>query len=49
MQHNISIAPGKMFSLQDQFNNCIRLSYGSQWNDGMETALWKLGQLAKKM
>ncbi|HEX8575819.1 MAG TPA: PLP-dependent aminotransferase family protein [Flavobacterium sp.] len=46
--HKIVISPGKMFTLQDQFNNCMRLSYGLEWNDNTEKALQMLGSLAKK-
>ena len=46
--HKIVISPGKMFTLQDQFNNCMRLSYGLEWNNNTEKALQMLGSLAKK-
>jgi len=45
IRQNISIAPGNMFSLQDQYRNCIRLSYGMPWDKNIEIALKKLGQL----
>jgi len=32
MLHKISIAPGSMFTLQDRYRNCMRLSYGMQWS-----------------
>lgn len=47
MRHKISIAPGRMFTLRNQFNNCMRLSYGFLWNDKIEQALKQLGRLAK--
>lgn len=46
MRHGISIAPGRIFTLQDQFHNCLRLNYGSPWGEKIENALKKLGQLA---
>ena len=46
--YKIVISPGKMFSLQDQFKNCMRLSYGLEWNENTEKALRILGSLAKK-
>lgn len=49
LQHSISIAPGRMFTLQDQFNHCMRLSYGLQWGGETENALKKLGALVKGM
>lgn len=49
MQHKISIAPGRMFTLQNQFNNCMRLSYGVKWTDELDSKLKQLGVLAKSM
>ena len=45
IRQNISIAPGNMFSLQEQYRNCLRLSYGMPWDNNIEMALKKLGQL----
>ncbi|MBA3829224.1 MAG: PLP-dependent aminotransferase family protein [Taibaiella sp.] len=47
--HKISIAPGTMFSLQDRYQNCMRLSYGMLWKPEVERALKKLGALVKEM
>ena len=49
LKQNISIAPGRMFTLHNQFNNCMRLSYGVHWNPKTEQALKKLGRLIKNM
>lgn len=49
MLHKISIAPGSMFTLQDRYRNCMRLSYGMQWTPQVERALKKLGSLVKEM
>jgi DNA-binding transcriptional MocR family regulator len=49
LQHKISIAPGRMFTLQKQYNNCLRLSYGLEWTDKLDNALKILGKLAKAM
>jgi DNA-binding transcriptional MocR family regulator len=49
MLHKISIAPGSMFTLQDRYRNCMRLSYGMHWKPEMERALKKLGGLVKGM
>jgi len=45
MAHGISIAPGRMFTLQDQFHHCMRLSYGLEWNERLEEKLKTLGKL----
>jgi DNA-binding transcriptional MocR family regulator len=49
MRKNISIAPGRMFTLQKQFDNCMRLSYGLQWNEQLDNTLKTLGTLVKSM
>lgn len=43
----ISIAPGRMFSLQNQFTNCMRLSYGQRWSEQIDNKLKQLGRIAK--
>jgi len=47
MLHKISIAPGIIFSSQDRYRNCMRLSYGMQWTPELERALKKLGGVIK--
>lgn len=48
MQQKISIAPGRMFTLQDQFKNCMRLSYGQKWTPAIEERLKLLGDIIKQ-
>lgn len=43
----IKFTPGRLFTLQDQYNNCMRLSYGLLWNAEIDAALQKLGALVK--
>jgi DNA-binding transcriptional MocR family regulator len=43
----ISFSPGSMFTLQKQFSNCMRLSYGLEWNEKTENGLKLLARLAK--
>jgi len=43
----ITFSPGSMFTLQKQFGNCMRLSYGLEWNEKTENGLKVLGRLAK--
>lgn len=47
LKQQISIAPGRMFTLQNQFENCIRLCIGLPWNEQLQQKLKQLGQLAK--
>jgi len=48
LNYKISISPGSMFTLQKQFSNCMRLSYGLEWNAKTESSLKLLGKLAKE-
>ncbi|AOM78632.1 PLP-dependent aminotransferase family protein [Pedobacter steynii] len=49
MKHQISIAPGRMFTLQPQFDHCMRLSFGLPWTAQLEKDLQQLGKLVKAM
>jgi DNA-binding transcriptional MocR family regulator len=46
IKHGISIAPGRMFTLQEQFNNCLRLCIGLPWSDELNDKLKQIGKLA---
>ena len=47
IRQKISIAPGRMFSLQNQFTNCMRMSYGQRWSEQIDNKLKQLGRIAK--
>lgn len=49
LKKHISIAPGSMFTLQNQFQNCMRLCIGLPWSDNLGLKLKQLGNLAKMM
>ncbi len=49
IKHKISIAPGRIFTLQNQFQNCMRLCIGLPWTSNVEHKLRELGRLAKSM
>ncbi|MVT08427.1 aminotransferase-like domain-containing protein [Chitinophaga tropicalis] len=49
VKQKISIAPGRMFTLQDQFENCMRLSIGLPWTEEVEQKLKQLGRLVVSM
>ena len=44
----IVFSPGTIFTLQEQYKNCLRLSYALTWNTKIETGLKKLGNLIKE-
>ncbi len=49
MKHNISIVPGKLFAAGENYENCIRISFGKPWDDEVDYGLMMLGKLIKKM
>lgn len=44
----ISFLPGSLFTLQQQFDHCMRLGFGLEWNAKTESALKMLGKLARE-
>lgn len=49
LKENISIAPGPLFSVNDDFLNYIRLSCACPWTPQIELAIKKLGELCKAL
>ena len=49
IKQKISIAPGRMFTLQNQFENCMRLSIGLAWSEALQHRLKLLGRLVSEM
>lgn len=47
IKQKISFAPGRMFSLHNQYNNCMRLNYGQEWNQDIDFDLKRLGNIVK--
>ena len=47
LKQGISIAPGRMFTLQNQFHNCMRLCIGLPWSEQLQHKLQQVGRLAK--
>lgn len=45
MEHNISIAPGQIFSVDGRFNNFIRISFGLAFDEVVEESFRVLGKL----
>jgi len=44
----ISLAPGRMFTLHEQYRNCFRLSYGLPFSEEVEAGLTRLGELVRE-
>jgi DNA-binding transcriptional MocR family regulator len=49
IKRKISISPGRIFTLHDQYENCMRLSIGLPWSEEVEQKLKTLGKLALSM
>ncbi len=47
LAQGISIAPGPIFSPTRRFRHCIRLNYGSPWNEQSEKAMETLGRIMR--
>lgn len=47
ISQKIGFAPGRMFSLHNQYNNCMRLNYGLEWNQNVDFDLKRLGHILK--
>lgn len=47
MRQNISFAPGRMFTLQERYTNCMRLNFALEWNDKLKNDIKVLGNIVK--
>ncbi|MBS1665705.1 MAG: PLP-dependent aminotransferase family protein [Bacteroidetes bacterium] len=47
LKHDISVAPGQLFSAKPQFANCLRISYARPWDNEVEEGLKTLGRLIR--
>ncbi len=45
----ISITPGILFSPSNKYQSCARISYGLPWDDKVDEAIKRLGQLAHQL
>lgn len=43
----IHLAPGKMFSTTDRYGHCLRLNCANPWSGKIESAIRRLGELAR--
>jgi len=49
VDNGISITPGVLFSASGKYKRCARISYGLPWNDKVEQAVIKIGELASSL
>lgn len=45
-EEDINVAPGRMFSTTDKYENCLRINSANPWTDRIEKAIQRLGVLA---
>jgi DNA-binding transcriptional MocR family regulator len=48
LKHNISVAPGQIFSARSNYSNYVRISYGRPWDNDVEYGLMMLGRMIRK-
>ena len=48
LAHQISVAPGNMFSPSGNYRNCLRLNAGLPWSSEIDLAMQTLGYLMKR-
>jgi len=46
MEERIAITPGIICATADRYKNCMRISCGTPWNEKIEAAIARLGQIA---
>ena len=49
LKHNISVAPGRIFSINCNYSNYLRISYGKPWDEDVDYGLMMLGKLIKAL
>ena len=49
LEQKISVAPGPIFSSTRKFRNSIRLNCGVGWDERVESALARFGQMAREL
>lgn len=49
IKHKVSFAPGRIFSLQERYNNCMRISFSNPWSKQIDEGLKTLGRLIRKL
>ena len=49
LRENISLTPGMMFSATRKFRNFVRVNCGYPWDERIEHAVIRLGELVREM
>jgi DNA-binding transcriptional MocR family regulator len=48
LKQKVTFCPGRLFSLQERYHNCMRISYSNPWSKPVDDGLKVLGKLIKK-
>lgn len=48
LEQHIAFTPGILFTAQQRYGNCLRISCGKPWGEDVRMALKRLGELAKR-
>lgn len=48
LREGISLTPGPIFSASGKYSNCLRLNCAITWNDAVEQAVHRIGELAQQ-
>lgn len=48
LEHGIGIIPGTLFAASGAYRDCVRLSCAGEWSPRIQSALQRLGQLARE-
>lgn len=49
LEQQVNIMPGSLFSSQQKYGNCLRISAGLPWSENLHWAVQTVGRLVKKM
>jgi len=49
VEHNVSIAPGSIFTASHKFHRYARISFGLPWTNEIEQAVCTIGQISKRL
>jgi DNA-binding transcriptional MocR family regulator len=49
LKQNVGIAPGQIFSLRSNYQNCFRIGFGEPWSKEVENGMRKIGKLIREM
>ena len=49
LEQHVGIAPGQIFSLRSNYENCFRIGFGEPWGKEVENGIRKLGKIIREI